>query len=174
MAGRITPGSFTHASTHSLFGFLAYLSLGSGGASAAFSWLLNLSTIAGLVAWGTLAFAYVRFHKACKVQNIDRSAFPLRSFGQPYTAWFAVVACIIIILFSGFGSLIEWNAQDFVAAYVGIPIFVVPIVGWLIWKRDGFRRARDMDLWSGRLNPEDEVEKPAPTTAWGRFFDWLL
>lgn len=36
----------------SLFGLLSYLSLGSGGAGLAFQWLLNLSTIAGLLAWG--------------------------------------------------------------------------------------------------------------------------
>lgn len=36
----------------SLFAFLAYLSLGSGGAGLAFTWLLNISTIAGLIAWG--------------------------------------------------------------------------------------------------------------------------
>ena len=45
-----------------LFGPLAYLSLGSGGASQAFSWLLNLSTVAGLIAWAVLAFSYIRFH----------------------------------------------------------------------------------------------------------------
>jgi yeast amino acid transporter len=40
----------------SLFGLLAYLSLGSGGAGLAFTWLLNLSTIAGLIAWGERVF----------------------------------------------------------------------------------------------------------------------
>lgn len=46
----------------SLFAFLSYLSLGSGGAALAFTWLLNLSTIAGLIAWGELNLA-VRLKK---------------------------------------------------------------------------------------------------------------
>lgn len=158
----------------SLFGFLAYLSLGSGGAGQAFNWLLNLSTVAGLFAWGVLALAFIRFHQACRIQGVDRSTFPFRGVGQPYIAYFAVVAISIIIVFSGFGSLVEWDAQSFIASYIGIPIFVVPVLGWLIVKRDGFRKPADMDLWSGRLSPEDEVEEPVPTTAWGRFVDWLL
>lgn len=74
-----------------LFGPLAYLSLGSGGASQAFTWILNLSTVAGLLAWGTLCFAFIRFYAACKAQGEDRNQFPFKGRFQPYAAWFGLI-----------------------------------------------------------------------------------
>ncbi|ORY79289.1 putative amino acid permease [Leucosporidium creatinivorum] len=159
----------------SLFGFLAYLSLGSGGAGLAFTWLLNLSTIAGLIAWGTLCFAFIRFHRACKVQGVDRNTLPFKSNFQPYTAWFGFISTVVIIIFSGWSVFLDgqWDTSSFFASYIGIPIFVVPIIAWAIIKKTPFHRASAMDLWSGRLSPEDEVPEPKPTTRIGKFFDYL-
>lgn len=55
----------------------------------------------------------------------------------------------------------------------GIPIFVVPLIAWKFVKKTPFHRASSIDLWSGRLSPEDEVPEPAPTTKIGKFFDYL-
>ncbi|KAI0163806.1 amino acid permease/ SLC12A domain-containing protein [Pestalotiopsis sp. NC0098] len=136
-----------------LFGPLAYLSLGSGGPSQAFTWLLNLSTVAGLIAWATLCACYIRFHRALKVQGISRKTFPWRSPFQPYTAWFGFVGSTIITLVAGFPVFLagNWSTSDFMASYVGIPIFIIPIILWKIFKKSKFVRAKDMDLWSGRL-----------------------
>ncbi|ORY72044.1 amino acid permease/ SLC12A domain-containing protein [Pseudomassariella vexata] len=136
-----------------LFGPLAYLSLGSGGASQAFTWLLNLSTVAGLIAWATLCFCYIRFHRAMKVQGVSRDTLPWKAPLQPYAAWVGFVGSTIITLVCGFPVFLRgnWSAADFVAAYVGIPIFIVPIVAWKIVHRTKFMRANTIDLWSGRF-----------------------
>ncbi|KAK7910568.1 Dicarboxylic amino acid permease [Apiospora marii] len=136
-----------------LFGPLAYLSLGKGGAAQAFSWLLNLSTVAGLIAWATLCFCYIRFHKAMKVQGISRDTLPWKAPFQPYAAWIGFVGSSVIVLITGFPVFLKGNftASGFIAAYVGIPIFVVPIIVWKLVHKTKFIRARDMDLWSGRL-----------------------
>ncbi|KAH9845679.1 putative general amino acid permease [Teratosphaeria destructans] len=137
-----------------LFGPLAYLSLGSGGAAQAFQWLLNLSTVAGLIAWATLCLCYIRFHRALQVQGLDRSTLPWKGPMQPYAAWSGFVGSIIITLVAGFGVFVKghWSAADFVASYVGIPIFIVPIVGYKVVKKTKFARAQNIDLWSGRFN----------------------
>ncbi|KAL0252999.1 hypothetical protein SLS55_010670 [Diplodia seriata] len=160
-----------------LFGPLAYLSLGSGGASQAFTWLLNLSTVAGLIAWATLCFCYIRFHRAMAVQGVPRESLPWRAPWQPYAAWYGFVGSVIITLVAGFPVFLKgnWSAADFVASYVGIPIFIVPIVVWKVWHKTKFVRAKDIDLWSGRLPPRERGdEKEKPTTIWGRFVDWLV
>lgn len=120
-----------------LFGPLAYLSLGSGGASQAFSWLLNLSTVAGLIAWAVLSLSYIRFHRAMKVQGIDRDTLPWKSPFQPYTAWWGFLGSTIIALVQGFSVFLKgnWSISDFVASYVGIPIFIVPMIVWKLWHR---------------------------------------
>ncbi|PYH98467.1 amino acid permease [Aspergillus ellipticus CBS 707.79] len=120
-----------------LFGPLAYLSLGSGGPSQAFTWLLNLSTIAGLIAWATLSFCYIRFHAAMKAQGISRDTIPWKGPFQPYTAWVGFIGSTIITLVAGFPVFLKgnWSTSNFFASYVGIPIFVVPIILWKFFKR---------------------------------------
>lgn len=120
-----------------LFGPLAYLSLGTGGAAQAFSWLLSLSTVAGLIAWATLCFCYIRFYRALKVQRVDRDTLPWKGPMQPFTAWYGFLGATILTLVSGFSVFLKgnWNASDFVSSYVGIPIFIVPIIGWKLWHK---------------------------------------
>ncbi|KAK4058381.1 hypothetical protein OIO90_000539 [Microbotryomycetes sp. JL221] len=152
----------------SLVGAFAYLSLGSGGAQEAFTWMLNLSTIAGLIAWATLSWAFLRFRDACKVQRVDRNEFPFKSPLQPFIGWFAVISCWIIIIFSGWSVFLagSWDTGSFVASYIGLPIFFVPMAVWRLvhGKSAGMVSLTQMDLFSGRINPEDEVVEPAPHT----------
>ncbi|KZF20858.1 putative amino acid permease [Xylona heveae TC161] len=143
-----------------LFGPLAYLSLGSGGPAQAFNWLLNLSTVAGLIAWATLSLCYLRFHAALKAQGISRDTLPWKGPLQPYAAWVGLIGSTVITLINGFSVFLRgnWNTSNFVASYVGIPIFIVPIIIWKIIKRTRFVRASEIDLWSGRL-PEGETNE---------------
>lgn len=115
-----------------LFGPLAYLSLGTGGPSQAFAWLQNLSTVAGLIAWATLCFCYIRFYAALKAQGVSRDSFPWKAPLQPYAAWVGFIGATIITFISGFSVFLKgnWSASSFVASYVGIPIFIVPIIVW--------------------------------------------
>lgn len=120
-----------------LFGPLAYLSLGSGGAAQAFTWLLNLSTVAGLIAWATLCFCYIRFYAAMKKQNVSRDTLPWKAPFQPYAAWFGFIGSVIITLVAGFPVFLKgnWSTSDFIASYIGIPIFIVPIILWKLFYR---------------------------------------
>jgi amino acid transporter len=113
------------------------IGLGSGGAAQAFTWLLNLSTVAGLIAWATLCVCYIRFHRALKVQGVSRDSLPWKSPFQPYTAWFGFIGSAIITFVAGFPVFLKgnWSAADFVSTYIGIPIFIVPIIVWkLVYK----------------------------------------
>lgn len=158
------------------FGPLAYLSLGSGGPSQAFTWLLNLSTIAGLVAWMTLCIAFIRYEKACKAQKVDRNNLPMKGRLQPYAAWVGALGSLIIVIFSGFSVFLSgnWSAASFIASYIGIAIYIVPFILWKLIKRTKFVRSKDTDLFSGRFDPSGVPEEPLPTTRWGKFLDWLI
>ncbi|SMQ50403.1 unnamed protein product [Zymoseptoria tritici ST99CH_1A5] len=158
-----------------LFGPLAYLSLGSGGASQAFAWLLNLSTVAGLIAWATLCFTYIRFFRGLKAQNISRDSLPWKGPFQPYTAWFGFIGSVIITLVAGFPVFLKgnWSTSNFVASYVGIPIFIVPIIGWKLWHRTKLARADTMDMWSGRLREQDKVDVERPAGKTKKYLGWV-
>jgi amino acid transporter len=109
--------------------------LGSGGPAQAFTWLLNLSTVAGLIAWATLSFCYIRFHAALKAQGVSRDSLPWKGPLQPYAALVGFIGSTIITLVCGFPVFLKgnWNASDFIASYIGIPIFILPIIAWKLW-----------------------------------------
>ncbi|GLI75123.1 hypothetical protein PoHVEF18_003374 [Penicillium ochrochloron] len=177
--GRVTKNGVPYVAVIAawLFGPLAYLSLGSGGPAQAFTWLLNLSTVAGLIAWATLSFCYIRFHAALKAQGVSRDSLPWKGPLQPYAAWVGFIGSTIITLVCGFPVFLKgnWNASDFIASYIGIPIFIVPIIVWKLWHRTKFQRAATIDLWSGRLQDGEIMPHRNPrNTLWGRFVDWLV
>lgn len=118
--------------------FTNYLiGLGTGGSSEAFTWLLNLSTVPGLIAWATLSFCYIRFYAALKAQGISRDTLPWKSHFQPYAAWVGFVGSTIIVLVAGFPVFLKgnWSTSRFLASYIGIPIFIVPIIVWKLVNR---------------------------------------
>ncbi|KAI1630166.1 putative amino acid permease [Exophiala viscosa] len=176
--GRVTKNGvpFVAVCTVWLFGLLAYLSLGKGSASQAFGWLQSVTTISGLISWATLCLCYIRFHAALKAQGVSRETLPWKSALQPYTAWYGFVGAGVLALVTGFPVFLKgnWSAKTFVANYISIPIFIIPIIVWKVIHRTEFARASTIDLWSGRLQ-EGEIEPmQPPTTRWGRFVDWLV
>lgn len=158
------------------FGPLAYLSLGSGGAAQAFTWLLNLSTVAGLLAWMTLCICYIRYHHACRAQGIDRDDLPFKGRCQPLAAYMGAIGSGIIVIFSGFGVFIKgnWNTSNFIASYIGIVIYIAPYIFWKLFKETRISRAKEIDLFSGRYDSSSTSPEPVPTTMWGKFLDWLF
>ncbi|EED16247.1 amino acid permease, putative [Talaromyces stipitatus ATCC 10500] len=176
--GRVTKKGVPYVAviTAWLFGPFAYLSLGSGGAAQAFTWLLNLSTVAGLIAWATLSFCYIRFHAAMKAQGVSRDTLPWKSPFQPYTAWVGFVGSTIITLVAGFPVFLKgnWDTSSFFASYIGIPIFIVPIFVWKFVHRTKFARATTIDLYSGRLAEGEIIPIPKPDTWWQRVLDWIF
>ncbi|KAK0629376.1 amino acid permease/ SLC12A domain-containing protein [Bombardia bombarda] len=163
----------------SAVGLLTYLSVDSdGGAAKAFAWFQNITTIANLFTWCSICVAYLQFYKALKAQGIDRDTLVFKSPWQPYTAWFALIYFSIIIFFSGFAIFIDgnWNASDFVAAYIGIPVFFVLFAFWKVFKRTKWLSPAEADLQTGKaaLDAEDAhwpEQKPRNTLE--RIWFWI-
>lgn len=84
----------------SIFLPLAYLVLGSG-PSLVFSWLVNITTVSGLIGWAVLEISYLRMYYAFKAQGRSRDELVYKSPLQPFTAWFGLVWVVLVIIFSG-------------------------------------------------------------------------
>ncbi|TAQ83817.1 hypothetical protein B7494_g7866 [Chlorociboria aeruginascens] len=160
---------------------LTYLSVASGGPSLVFNWFQNLTTVASLFTWGSICIAYLQFYKALQAQGVDRNTLVFKSVFQPYLAWFAIVYFIIIIIFNGFHVFVGehhqyFNATDFLAAYIGIPIFLALYGFWKIFKRTKWIAPVDADITTGKaaLDAEDgQWPDPAPRNIFERFWFWL-
>jgi len=141
---------------------LTYLSVRAGGPALVFAWFQNLTTIASLFTWCSICLAYIKFHGALKAQGVDRNTLVFKSHFQPYLAWIALFYFALIILFNGFHVFVgqhhqNWNVTDFLAAYIGIPIFFVLFVFWKVLKRSPWIQASDADITTGKaaLDAED-------------------
>jgi amino acid transporter len=140
-----------------------------------FSWFVNLSTSAGFFSWLAMNVTYIRFcasfcsplpyftlmTKICsgrghKVQGRDRRQLAYWSALQPGLAIWGAFWTSVFILVDGYQSFFKWNTQDFLTAYINIPIFFALWLGWSLYMRRPFWRAHEMDFvtvrQSGRMH----------------------
>ncbi|ORY16311.1 amino acid permease/ SLC12A domain-containing protein [Clohesyomyces aquaticus] len=151
----------------SLFCALAYLNVGSS-SSVVFNWFVNLTNTSGFISWICCGIIYLRFRKACQVQNIID--LPYHSKLQPYGAYCAIVGFTFLVLINGFNVFWpqNWNASSFLTAYIGIPIFLCIYGGHRIWAwSDPWAyRPEDVDMHTGMEDvlaeekPSKKVEGP--------------
>jgi amino acid transporter len=140
-----------------LLSVLTYLSV-SNGAKTVFGWFVNLVTIAQLFTWVSICVCYLRFRSALISQNVDRNTLIFKSHFQPYTAWFALCYFSVIIVFNGFTAFIPtFNVQNFLIAYINVPIFFGLYIFWRVWKRPRFVRSVEADIWSGKRAVDNQI-----------------
>lgn len=136
-----------------LLGLLAYMVV-SNGATTVFNWLVNISTVAGLLAWAAISYSHIRFMHALKYNGISRDSLPFKAkFGAAYV-WYALVCNICIVIIQGFGSFFDFTASKFLTAYISVFLFIGL---WLVFQfvifRDGLKFQHPievLDIDSGR------------------------
>ncbi|CAK7896037.1 probable lysine/arginine permease Can2p [[Candida] anglica] len=111
----------------SLFGLLAYLNVSSA-SSNVFTWLSNICTISGFIAWLCVALAYLRWRKAIEYHGLSERV-TYRTILQPYGAYYVLGFIFILTLTNGYAVFFDFKAADFVAAYITFPIFLVLYLG---------------------------------------------
>lgn len=154
---------------------LTYMTVSAGGNNV-FNWFANIVTIANLFTWCCICVAYIQFHKALKVQGVDRKTLIFRSRFQPYTAWFGLIFFSIIILFNGWKVFChgQWNVSDFLVAYIGVPIFFGFYFFWKIFKRTKIHKSADVDLYTGKAAIDAEVwPEQHPRNILERIWFWI-
>lgn len=70
----------------------------------------------------------------------DHPRYPYKSHGQWLKAAYGMVACLILLIFNGVAAFLEdpFDIRRFIASYIGIPVFIILIVGYKL-RRHGFR-----------------------------------
>ncbi|KAK3491579.1 amino acid permease/ SLC12A domain-containing protein [Neurospora crassa] len=158
----------------SAFGFLGFLNLSPNG-SQAFDWLLNISGVAGFIAWSGILIAHLRFMKGLEAHGIPRSKLPYRATWAPYYVYYALFFCILITLTQGFTAFMPWNVEEFFVAYVSLIIFAVLYLGHKLYTLIVYGAAackpisaKDMDVTTGSLDLDAEIpdEVEEPTSIW--------
>ena len=161
------------------FGALGYLAVSESGENA-FTWLLNISSTAGLICWGFISASHIRFIKVLKRRGISRDSLPYKAMFMPVAAYYACFFIFLITLIQGFQAFFNgFSVTDFFTAYISVIFFVVLWIGFQIffhgfstsWK-DYFVPLEDCDIDSGvREVDEMEWENTEPRNLWEKFWD---
>jgi amino acid transporter len=131
------------------FACLGYLSV-SNGSNQAFIWLSNLSALSALITWSGIAFAYIRFRKACLAQGVDRTKFTYRGYFQPFLAYYTIALFMLVLITNGFRAWIPtFSVSDFFASYITIPVVIICFVGWKVAKKTKMVPIDEIDLSKG-------------------------
>jgi len=160
----------------SLFGLLAYL--GAGGVSltagAVFTYLANMTAIAGLITWFGIGITYLRFHAGMKKQGIPRSTLPYRSWPQPFLGWYVVISTFVICFFSGFSVFLtgHWNTGTFVTNYIPFVLFPLLYISYKLASRCHTWSPEEMDFKTG--NDLYPLEEETPKNFAQKIWAWLM
>ena len=157
MAGTTAPKIFARTNKHgvpyigviftSLFGLLAFLNVSNDGTTV-FSWLMNISALAGLISWCFITAAHLRFMAILKSRNISRSTLPFKANFGPVVAWITEFFLVLIVFIQGYSVFFDFNASDFFAYYISL---IICVVFWIVAQLTFYRK----ESW---LIPCDEVD----------------
>lgn len=134
-----------------VIGMLAFLTslFGNG---VVYNWLLNISGVAGFIAWLGIAAAHYRFRRAYILQGYKVEDLPFKARLFPLGPVFAFAICCFILVGQGYDA---WSstpvvAADLVACYIGIPVVVIIFAGYKIVKKTKLIPLIEVDLVTGR------------------------
>lgn len=155
-----------------VFGFLAYLNV-SNNAQQVFDWLLNITAIAGFIAWLLISVCHIRFMQALKHRGISRNDLPFKAKFMPYSAYYAAFFITLIILINGFYAFAPtFNVSDFFACYVSVMLFfVLWAIFQFIFKGPLFLPIDLVDIDTDRRDIDAIIwEDDEPKNLWEKFW----
>jgi len=82
------------------FGLLGFMNLSSSGGTV-FNWFVNISGVAGFIAWTCIGISHIAFMRALRARGVSRDTLPYKAMWQPWFSWYGIVFNIIIILTQG-------------------------------------------------------------------------
>ncbi|MEB6551068.1 amino acid permease [Heyndrickxia sporothermodurans] len=119
-----------------LVGMLAFLASAFGD-GAIYIWLLNAAGITGFIFWLGIAASHYRFRKAYIAQGHSLKQLPYKAKLYPFGPIFALIVGLIVIIAQDYqaflGDKINW--MDLIAAYLGIPLFLIMWLGYKFIKK---------------------------------------
>ncbi|KAJ5263693.1 hypothetical protein N7478_011298 [Penicillium angulare] len=157
-----------------LFGLLGFLNVSDSGATV-FTWLMQISGVAGFITWCSLNACHLAFMRALKARDISRDVLPYKALWQPWYSWYGLFFNVIIIITQGFTSFIpHFKVKDFFINYLSLILFVVLYVGHKLIYRPAFVKPIEADLDTGRSTFDNETwETTEPTTWYGKVWQWI-
>lgn len=133
----------------SLFIVLGFMNVTTSAAKV-FGYFVSLVTVFGALNWISILVSYHCMLQGMKAQGIPRSVMPYRNILLPWGAYVAFAITCLVIIFNGFAAFMPFQVDKFVTSYIGIPIYVLNVLWWKIFKKTKRIQPSEMDLATGR------------------------
>ncbi|EME45076.1 hypothetical protein DOTSEDRAFT_149893 [Dothistroma septosporum NZE10] len=164
---------------------IAYMNV-STGSTVVFGYFVNLVSIFGLLTWISILVSHIFFVKARRAQGVPDNDDRLRyksPFGL-YGSYFALFFCCLIALTKNFTVFVpnpakygNFDYKNFITGYLGIPLYLIMIVGYKFTQKTHKVMPETADLWTGKdaidRDEQEWIEKEAAEKAMGKNGSWL-
>ena len=102
-----------------------------------FMWLVNISSLAGFIAWFGIALSHFRFRRAYIKQGLDLNKLPYKSKLFPFAPILAMIFIIIIIAGQQLNDIIAGtlSLSHFLATYIGLILFLIVALIYKVKKK---------------------------------------
>jgi amino acid transporter len=148
----------------STFGLLAFMNVNSE-SKTVFSYFVNLVTIFGLLTWISILVSHIYFVRARKAQGVTDKELAYTAPLGIWGSYGALFMCILISIFKNFDvftyskSYGKFDYKNFITGYLGIPLYLMMILGYKFrFKTEGVK-PHLADLYGGKQKIDDEEEE---------------
>ena len=122
------------------------------GEGVAYTWLVNIVGLSGIVMWLGIAAAHWRFRRAYVRQGYSLDDLPYRSPFFPAGPILAFSMCIIIMIGQVYEAFVQGTYMEVLPSYIGLPLFLIVWLGFHLVKRDRVVALDDMDVKGVRVD----------------------
>jgi amino acid transporter len=119
-----------------IFPCLSFLQV-SKGSGKVLQWLIDLITGSALINYICVCVTYIFYHRACKVQGLDRKNLPYYGWYQPYCAYVGLAWMVTMLFCYSYTSFAPWSVQNFFIYYTMLLL--------------GESLAASSNLWTSRI-----------------------
>ena len=131
-----------------------------------FGYFYNLVTIFGLLTWISILVTHIYFVKARRAQNVPNTSLAYTAPLGVAGSYGALALCIIVALTKNFTVFVHspktygnFDYKNFITGYLGIPLYLLMIAGYKLYKRNPGVKAENADLWTGKAEIDREEEE---------------
>ncbi|KAG2091954.1 amino acid permease/ SLC12A domain-containing protein [Suillus discolor] len=109
------------------------------GEGLVFTWLLNLTGISALLVWCSIGLISLRFRAAYRAQGRSLLDLPYTQPLFPLLPAGVVILALLMFIAEGYSAVKEQplQAENVVATYIGVALYVVLYLGYAIYERYG-------------------------------------
>jgi len=102
-----------------------------------FIWLVNISSLAGFIAWFGIALSHYRFRRALTLQGKSLDILPYKSKWFPFGPLLSMLFIILIIAGQELGDVISGHMswQKFIITYMGLIVFLLIFIVYKIVRK---------------------------------------